>query len=82
MDGKLFAEGSKGEHNGDVDLWGIEKPVMVGVALKIRDEMIATTKDLDKPLEKKPNRFTCSFLAKYDMSHFQANASLTNQMPC
>ena len=22
MDGKLLAEGSKGEHNGDVDLWG------------------------------------------------------------
>ena len=33
---------------------GIEKPVAVGVALKICDEMIATTKDLDKPLSKKP----------------------------
>ena len=61
---------------------GIEKPVAVGVALKICDEMIATTKDLDKPLSKKTHRFTCSFIAKYDMSHFQANALLTDQMLC
>ena len=66
MDGKLLAKGSKGECNGDVDLWGIEKPVAVGVALKICDEMISKTKELDKSLLRKT--ITSHILALQNMT--------------
>ena len=42
FDGKMVARGFKGESFGDIDLWGIEKPISVTSALKLLKHNIST----------------------------------------
>ena len=53
FDGNLVAQGSFGELNGDVDLWGHEGAISVHQALKNRDKLIKCVSALEKPLLKK-----------------------------
>ena len=40
----------KGDRKGDVDLWGIEKPVSVGNAIHIRDKLVKQSSQLEEPV--------------------------------
>ena len=53
FDGKLVAQGSFGDLNGDVDLWGCEGVISVHQALKNCDKLIKSVSALEKPLSKK-----------------------------
>ena len=50
FDGKLVAQGSKGDRKGDVDLWGIEKPVSVSNAIHLRDKLVKQSSQLEEPI--------------------------------
>ena len=43
FDGKLVAKGFKGESYGDINLWGIEKPISVANAIRLLKHSIKTT---------------------------------------
>ena len=47
FDGKMVAKGFKGDTYGDIDLWGIEKPISVPAALRLAKQNIATAKKID-----------------------------------
>ena len=47
FDGKLISQGSFGEKNGDVDLWGCEGVIGVHQALKIHDKLIKPVSSLE-----------------------------------
>ena len=50
FDGKLVTQGSFGEKNGDVDLWGKEGVITVCQALKQRDKLIDSVSSLENPI--------------------------------
>ena len=47
FDGKMVAKGFKGDTFGDIDLWGIEKPISVPAALRLVKDNISTAKRID-----------------------------------
>ena len=51
FDGKLVAKGFKGETYGDINLWGIEKPISVDCALKLLKRNISTVEDICRNLK-------------------------------
>ena len=53
FDSKLIAQGSFGELNGDVDLWGCEGVLSVHQALKKHEKLIKSVSSLEKSLLKK-----------------------------
>ena len=48
FDGKLVARGFKGDSSGDIDLWGIEKPISVSSAITLLKHNIDTCRLLKK----------------------------------
>ena len=53
FDGKLVAKGFKGKTYGDINLWGIEKPISVDCALKLLKRNITTAEDVCRNLKPK-----------------------------
>ena len=50
FDGKMVAKGFKGDTYGDIDLWGIEKPISINSALRLAKENIETAKKIHTKL--------------------------------
>ena len=51
FDGKLVAKGFKGETYGDIDLWGIEKPISLQSALMLLKHNLQSADVITKPLK-------------------------------